>query len=95
MHARTKASLRTFRAVPCKGSFAARAHASHRLRLCKGVVWCGRCGAYAVEKVVGLARECPGHPMTAASAQRLLLLRNGLVPGSSEKAARRLSTLGS
>ena len=93
VHARTKASLRTFRAVPCKGSFAARAHVSHRLRVTQGVVWCGRCGAYAVEKVVGLARECPGHPVTAASAQRLLLLRNGHVPGASEKAARRLCTL--
>ena len=87
----TKASVRTFRAVPCRGNFLSRAHPSHTLSVLEGVVWCGRCGAYSVEKMVGLARPCPGHPTTPSSARRLQLLRGGEVPAASENAAVRLS----
>ena len=89
----TKASLRTFRAIPCRGAFAGRVHQSHRLRSKQGVIWCGRCGAYGVEKLVGLTLPCPGRPSSAAAAQRLLLLRSKQVPSVSQPAARRLSTL--
>ena len=93
VRARTKASLRTFRAVPCKGLFLARAHSSHALQLSRGLVWCGACGAYAVEKMVGLTRVCPGHPPSAAARQRLTKLRRGAVPLSSVGAANALSGL--
>ena len=86
----TKASLRTFRAVPCKGSFLARVHGSHNAFVENGVVWCGRCGAYGIEKVVSLARPCPGHPPTPSNAHRLAALRDGVVPAVSQPAAARL-----
>ena len=91
--ARTKASLRTFRAVPCRGAFAGRIHASHKVRYTKGVLWCGRCGAYAVEKVVCLSRQCPGNPQSSAAGQRRVRLRAGRVPAASENAAARLHDL--
>ena len=87
VRARTKASLRTFKAVPCRGLFKARAHASHKLRVARGLVWCSACGAYAVEKMVGLARACPGAPPSAAAGQRLAKLRGGIVPPASVEAA--------
>ena len=94
VRARTKASLRTFRAVPCRGLFIARAHPSHRLQVSRGLVWCGACGAYAVEKMVGLSKQCPLHPPSAAAGQRLTRLRSGVVPPSSVGAASGLSGLG-
>ena len=93
LHARTKTSARTFRAIPCKGAFAARVHASHRVRNNKGVLWCGRCGAYSVERLVGLSKPCPGRPPSAAAAQRLLLLRSSSVPAVSTKAVTRLESI--
>ena len=93
VRARTKASLRTFRAIPCRGLFNARAHPSHRLQLSHGLVWCGVCGAYAVEKMVGLSKQCPLRPPSAAAGQRLTRLRGGIVPEASVRAATRLSGL--
>ena len=94
VRARTKASLRTFWALPCRGLFIARAHTSHRLQVSHGLVWCGVCGAYAVEKMVGLSKPCPLHPPSAAAGQRLTRLRGGIVPRASADAASRLSGLG-
>ena len=94
VRARTKASIRTFRALPCRGQFVARAHPSHRLKVSQGIVWCGSCGAYAVEKMVGLSKPCPQHPPSAAAGQRLSRLRGGIVPGASVGAASRLTSLG-
>ena len=94
VRARTNASLRTFKAVSCRGLFTARAHASHRLRVARGIVWCSACGAYAVEKMVGLARACPGAPPSATAGQRLAMLRGGIAPPASVGAAAAWADLG-
>ena len=93
VQARTKASLRTFRAIPCRGRFRLRAHSTHRLNAAHGVLWCGACGAYAVERMVALSKPCPRKPLSAAAGQRLARLRAGEVPAASELAASRLGGL--
>ena len=43
------------------------------------VIWCDRCGAYAISQAIGLAKPCVAKP-SGGTATRLGLLRRGLHP---------------
>ena len=51
----------------------------HTRFLTDDVLWCDRCGAYAISQAIGLAKPCSGKP-TGGTLARLGLLRRGLHP---------------
>ena len=56
-------------------------HASHKLSGGRGLVWCWKCGKYAVERALGLTKVCPGVP-SSYGALNLKRLGEGKPPYS-------------
>ena len=67
-------------------------HKSHRLAGGRGVVWCWKCGYYAVIRPQKLCRPCPGAP-GEKGAMTLARLRKGLPPYSVGKWSARDNSL--
>jgi hypothetical protein len=67
-------------------------HKSHRLAGGRGVVWCWKCGHYAVIRPQKLCRPCPGAP-GEKGAMTLARLRKGLPPYSVGKWSARDNSL--
>ena len=57
-------------------------HPSHQYGLKRGLLWCWTCGAYAAERVVGLAKPCPGQAGPGGAGQ-LRRLKEGKTPSAS------------
>ncbi len=78
--ANTATSRRSLAQKRCNGEVSGRIPQSHRLQFSGGVLWCQRCGRFTTRLPRALTRECPGRAQSAAAANILRRLRQGLPP---------------
>lgn len=55
-------------------------HSSHRRNLVGGIVYCRKCGAFAINKAISLSKQCQGQPPHNAARAQLKKLEEGRNP---------------
>ncbi len=76
----TESSMRSLRNTPCCGTLTGACHVSHELRWSRGVLWCGKCGAFTIRRPRALKAACTNGPRSEAARNILRRLREGLLP---------------
>ena len=65
---------------PSTGGTWARLHHTHRRALVNGIMYCEKCGQFAIKKVEGLADPCNGKPLNNYGVAQLKKLNRGMHP---------------